>query len=495
MESSGEKPDIGDKIEAALNKPISRRELGSAALKVTGGVAAAGVVAGAEAKWHPIKKLGRRLGLWREGHEAEREIVSWVEDPQAPWPKSVKVGIDAEGLPVKSILPSGEEVRIAVAKSREARERAKHTQEPELCEIVKVPLSPEERIERENRWALPHEFSEAHPEVEKLPEDILSEEELKEKGVTVVPTGKVQLHIRRDAFNEGGPLHVLNNSEVDMTIVLVDGPVVTSGYLNDPAHKPFQHLLGARDSKIVEYRQRKIEEMKNSTAGRAGYEHYFGEFLAGRGEYPDFYANILLDAKAQVPLWEKYMSDEEAYMYMLSSDETKYGAGLYYRHGPIPQHPEDVVLFVSAGSSNFTSDLAYLYFDHEDKLKVRTRPLELRNTNYVEQKSPLVWDFTPNSSQTHPDPETFHLNPDASPSNPNSYPYAGQTPGLVLRHEIGHHELNFKDPAHPNTSEYDTDMRAMRGIREAWERWTASGYKDDLGYNFVFKTPKGIILT
>jgi hypothetical protein len=491
MESSGERPDIGDRIKEKLDEPSSRREVLKKLGIAAGVTATLGAVTAAEKTFHPLRNIGRRFGIGKD-HEIERKIVSWVEDPQHPWPKSVKVGIDAEGLPVKSILPTGEEVKFGAKKAREVRELAKHTQEPEIAEIVGIPVK-EDRENIGNADFIEDHFepTEAHPKVEELPEDVLTEQQLRERGIRIVQTDKVKLYLRKSAFEEGGALHGLDGRGHSINIVLVDGAVVTEELLVDEQHKPFKSLLGKRTKEIQEFRKKKIEESAAIVdRSKAGYAYFFQEYKAGRGEYSTFYANILLDAKAQAPVWKEHITDGEAYVYMASHGATQGdAAGLY-----VSPNNNIANLFVTAGSSEFKSDLAYLYFDHEDKLKVRVKPLEYRQNDYVES-SGSESDYTPRISQTHPDPAGFTLNENAKPSDPKSYPYAGQTPGLVLRHEVAHHELIGGNPKNPNYSEYDTDMRAMRGIREAWEKWVSSGYRDDSGYNFVFQTQRGIILT
>lgn len=83
---------------------------------------------------------------------------------------------------------------------------------------------------------------------------------------------------------------------------------------------------------------------------------------------------------------------------------------------------------------------------------------------------------------------------DASPDKPESYPYGAQTAGLTLRHESAHDEFiaqKFMKGEAPHYSEYDTDMKAMETIRNAWERWERSEFTDNSGYYFIFSLPEG----
>ncbi|MDO8599828.1 MAG: hypothetical protein Q7R44_00240, partial [bacterium] len=99
-----------------------------------------------------------------------------------------------------------------------------------------------------------------------------------------------------------------------------------------------------------------------------------------------------------------------------------------------------------------------------------------------------------NSDQTYPDPSSFKLNPNASPKGPDFYPYGAQTLGFALRHEISHDILmaqQWNNSGTMDTNEYDTDMKAMESLKQAWERWVNSGYKDNSGYPFILRLPDG----
>lgn len=496
---SDQHPDLGDKIEAALQEPVSRRGVLKGFVKggeIAAGVAIVAAVGEVERTLHPIRNIARRLGIGREKGEAERKIVSWVEDPMSLWPQSIKVGIDKEGLPVKGILPTGEEVKFDAAKAREARELAKRTQEPEIVDVVRMLASPEDRKEYEGEI----EYTEAHPKVEKLPEDILSDEELAEKGLRIIPTDDYQLSIRRGAFDEGGPLNASIQAGGNMTIILIDGPAVARGFLSGETDKKFRDLIGEEENDISKYRKKAQEEIEDHIIkSRPGYTHYYDEWRAGKSEYSTFYANILLNAKSQREILYKYTSDAEVYAFMINHDVSG-GAdirGRYFAPGTLP-NPKDTAVFVAVGdldeSIMTTSDFAQLYFDHDDQLKVRTNFLKYRKLEAGASSTRGIVELS-SLSETHPDDSSFSLRGSGSLTDPASYKYATSKNGFIIRHELAHHVLIADNPEGPNYSEYATDERAMQGIADAWKRWKGSNFKDDSGYNFVLQSQKDIILT
>ena len=85
--------------------------------------------------------------------------------------------------------------------------------------------------------------------------------------------------------------------------------------------------------------------------------------------------------------------------------------------------------------------------------------------------------ITPKGKDSHPNPADFLVNPKATSDDPKSYPYSGQTAGQSLRHELEHDLLikqNFIEGKGLDYSEYNTDVGAMNGIQEAWEKWEKS---------------------
>lgn len=428
--------------------------------------------------------------------EVEREIVSWIEDKQAPWPTSIKVGVDAEGIPVKSILPDGTEVGINGVEARRVRELAKQTHEPEMVQILQFPAKEElgSDIEIDDKFFEP---TREHPLVEQIPDDVLSNEELAKRGINIINTNKVNLSIRKSEFEEGGSLHNFRGSH-NMTLILVDGAVVVEELLEDEKLKPYKKLLWGRDSEIKEFRKKRIKETQESIEQtRIPYHAYYEKYLAGDLDFSTFYESLLLNAKAGPKVWQDHITDGEVYMYMRSYGETQGDAAGLYTVDKAFFKKDTSVLFVAAGSTHFKSDLTYMFYDHEDRLQIHTLTPGVREVaDYTESRTGGSRDYTPTLSQTHPNPNSFHLNAEASRTGPRYYPYGGQTIGLTIRHELAHEEMiGSSHPGRVNRNEYDTDMRAMQGIERAWKRWENSDYMDNSGFGFVLRTENGIILT
>ena len=149
------------------------------------------------------------------------------------------------------------------------------------------------------------------------------------------------------------------------------------------------------------------------------------------------------------------------------------------------RNKKEPIIFLAVGQITFDLNREVLFFDKDGHFGADNKNI------FPDVPS----DTRPNPSQTHPNPDDFQMNPNASSNDPKSYPYGAQTPGQSLRHEAEHNVLE----AQGIFNEYHTDMRAMEGIRDAWERWEKSGFTDNSGYYFVFSLPPeeggGYILT
>ena len=155
---------------------------------------------------------------------------------------------------------------------------------------------------------------------------------------------------------------------------------------------------------------------------------------------------------------------------------------------PIRDVP-NTIIFIAVGKSRRPQRDTVLYFTHDGKIRIETNNM-VYNTR----------DRSPQGKQTYPNPKDFAINSWSSPDNPDSYPYGGdqkpgdQKLGFSLRHELTHHELVGKrliNNQPVDASEYNTDIKAMETIRQAWEKWEKSGFTDNSGYYFAFSLPEG----
>lgn len=156
-----------------------------------------------------------------------------TEAPKLPEPEyeylkfdNIKVAIDKDGLPVKYILPDGREVLLDKEKVLKAKESAISSEEPEIIEVIPLPIS------RESQY----KPSVEHPKTSELPKDVLSEDKLKAKRVSIIPAKNTNLYITEGAFAEGGPLESFNKTGTGLTIVLIDGPVISPYFMSDPKY-------------------------------------------------------------------------------------------------------------------------------------------------------------------------------------------------------------------------------------------------------------------
>ncbi len=376
------------------------------------------------------------------------------------------VVVQKDGVPVWITLPDGRKIPIDPTVVMQARASG----EPEVVDVVSLGLSDPYR-------PLPPAPSQKKPETKELPADVLSEEALTARGIRIIQSDQTQLFIRDGAFKKGELLADFNGSGRKLTIVLVDGPVVSSAYMVDSKYDSVRGYLSSLDAQIEVYRSEKVS-MLNQALEEAR-KKLADSVAQGDSEHADFLREVIGSYKTSIFRYTRTASVSEIAQEMESRNNEK--GGLY---AP-PRADGTAVIFLAVGTSKNAETLDILV-DSEGRISV------YQSTSLSGQ------DERPEASDTHPAPEDFVWDPDASADDPSSYPYRMQTPGQGLRHEFFHDQLIEVGGrnGNPNWSEYDTDMAAMQSIRQAHVRWVNSGFTDNTGYSFVFSLPGGgFILT
>lgn len=340
-----------------------------------------------------------------------------------------------------------------------------------------------------------------HPKTSELPKDVLSEGELKKRGVRIIQADNTNLYIREGAFAEGAPLEDHNKSGSQLTIVLVDGPSVSGYAMSHPKYAEFKNLL---PEELAE--QKTVDEYKKLAIGSQEEQvkiwgDYLREIEAGNKDLLRLMSlqkmrNEILSSKTMLRVYgimsEQDIRDEMAIMFSRA-------AGLYrpreLRERPVIglQQGEEVentrrylhnsIIFLAVGHHE-SKKYNVLYFTPEGELNIF--PFVGVGAS-LKPKRPLL-------NQTHPDPKEFKFMNYVYVDN-TSYLFGAQTPGLSLRHELEHHNAAVfswvEKGEKPVSNEFDTDIKSMKGIRDAWEKWEQSGFTDNSGYYFVFSLPEG----
>lgn len=435
-------PQVGSDF---LGKSVSRRSLLAWGLKGAA-VAAAYTAVGCEAA--PKKP----------------DVVDVVTTPEnALEVNGYKIFINGEGLPYKYKDPAGQETEFDIKAVQASRESALKREESEVVDLIPVPPS--------SFISSTVSYSPDHPETSKLPDDVLSEAELREHGIKIIQADNTTLSIRKGAFENGGPLAQFDGKR-KLIIAVLDAPAVIYSAAQDSKYDEVRKLLHQKEIYVKNYRFVKvaqIEEEINNLRNDASVKAAVGQ-------------DTLLSLKVLEYEYRHTITDEQ--IAFEASVDTAEAAGQYF-YPDISGITDTAVVFIAAGSYNRPSGLIRVFFDSNGNCQV----------DHTDDTEYIGGDYSPQASQTYPDPLKFRFNKNAKADIPGSYPYGGQTAGQILRHELEHDEL-IAESTKPNFSEYYTDINAMEEIRNARFSWLESGYKDNSGYCFVFSlNDGGYILT
>lgn len=396
--------------------------------------------------------------------------------------------LDQDGIPTYYQLPDGSKYVFDKQEAIKLREKAIAGKEPEIVALIPIPKTEDTNDSTFSQTPKPSE----HPVYTELPADVVPETELKEKyGISILQAENTQLSIRKGAFEAGNLLADYASGKYKLNIILVPGPFVSDIFLQDAKYAEIREWLYGSDeqhkpptkAEIDIYRQQQI------TAAKAALDDY-----RRNGNVEDFilsYKHLIAEAEQ--------LTDEEIALKLIQNWGSESYAGLYHAGKKAGENSPSYV-FVAVGKKQATQEKQLIYFTSEGNIVVATS---------LRISSPGL---DPKPDQSFPDPASFIRNPDASPEKPWTYPYGGQTPGQVLRHELGHdllisgsqrnHSINeFTDDKGNvdydayikamlgDRSEYNTDELAMAGIAQAWELWQQQD--SDKGYYFVFSLPGG----
>ncbi|OGD87195.1 hypothetical protein A2870_03540 [Candidatus Curtissbacteria bacterium RIFCSPHIGHO2_01_FULL_41_11] len=390
--------------------------------------------------------------------EATEDIFVVVKDRYGL--NQIEVMFTDDGLPIKCRLEDGCVVLFDQEAVKMAREKAIVSEEPEIIDVILTPQKPEADNDIEPKY-----FSKSKPLRESLPDDVLSEAELAQKGIKIIQSDNTELYIRKQAFEKGNLLEDFTGGGRKLTIVLVNGSVISPNLLKDTKYEGIRDTLHRREVDIESFKAYLIglnldvvdlerEYLKKVKSG------------GSRDEYDDqIHHDVISSLKAEIFEYENLWTDDRILVELVAQN-TGEAAGYYIR-----RTNKDEVIFVAVGENAPDPKRIRLYFDQEGKFQIAD------GKSYTAGRG-----FTPTLGQNFPSPEEFRRNMDASRDKKRSYPYGAQKIGQVLRHELAHRKT---------LNEYDADMTAMDTISQAWATWKDSGYKDDGGYYFVFRLPEG----
>ncbi len=396
-----------------------------------------------------------------------------------------KLFLNQEGLPLKYATEDGKEIFFDIGEMRNAKAQAISSGEPEVAALI-----------TDHSKSIQHDgynmHSIEHPEVPDLPDDVLSEKELNNKGVGIVQADNTNFYIREGAFAKGGPLEAFNSTGRKLTIVLVNAPVLSEYLLDDPKYTEFIKFLPEEVRKkesIDEYRARKINSLKDE----------LNLSRIKKQAESSGSNNTILDIKYALRQY-KDMTNEEILLEMAldsTNIEGKYSPILIETVSQSSgseitrkRSVDNSVIFIAVGGSKIGQNNKVVYFTPDGKLR-----------SFTSSGAGYNKDNSPNQIQTHPNPKRFTIL-SGGPTNSRSYVYGGVTAGQRARHEFGHDKLvaqEFLKGNEPDYSEYNADVIAMEGIESACETWEKSGFTDNSGFHFVFSLPPeqggGYILT
>jgi hypothetical protein len=135
----------------------------------------------------------------------------------------VQVEVNEEGLPFKYSLPNGIDGTFDVSQMRIFRNKAIVQQEVEFASHMSYEGPSFDEIYKE---------SPEKPRTLELPKDVMSEDELRQKGVEIIQ-GDTKLYIRHQAFEADGPLAAFDGQGRKLIIAAVDGPYDDKEFMRD----------------------------------------------------------------------------------------------------------------------------------------------------------------------------------------------------------------------------------------------------------------------
>jgi len=426
--------------------------------------------------------------------------------------ETTELELDKDGIPTKVIVSGDKEIpidedtrnKIALLKSQG------NPTEPEIIKVIKIPA---QYVEPQNQDPL------KHPVLKELPKDVLQKEDLAKKGINIYQASSTNLFIRDSAFKEGGALNEFVKykelyPDAQLNIILADSSRPHAAYITDKSVpteivnqlNKYDNSKNISSSDLENYRNKKIADwQRNLENARKDYQQALS---SNDSEKIEAAATLVADTKTQIEK-AKLMTQAEIKNELLPTKES----GIFYTHLGTTYHSATIIIGVGNDDSQNYSTVAIQMNPDGSVIKRQS-----------DQSGDSLNVNAPNSSMSRPNPGSFSLNQYAKPNNPESYPYGVQQTGQILRHEIEHFNLiqvpqgqleqdmkrwnqelsewykvkNNPNPkpqpktgekSNSNKSEYDTDMGAMKGIQNAWEKCKAKQFKNCSEYSFIFSLP------
>jgi hypothetical protein len=374
--------------------------------------------------------------------------------------------------------------------------------------------------------APPEVFSKEHPEIKDLPDDVVSEEKLKEYGVSIIQVNKTKdsplLYIRQNAFGKDGIFAEQTASGDKLTIVVIDGYVLAGNYLfSDLAQGENPELQELEDRFSSSYLKRMLpvivppaplngpdDRFDNPEKSNEVVLNSFAESkVLELEEYIEEYKNSIKTAKENdkasleaelkhVLIRQKAFRDgtfsESQLLELFMLDLWKYPGKERPYIDPAISIPDLVKV-----CGRYFSNPALLK-ENTIFLLVRKKQSAINQYGLFMNKDGLIdletaWEFLDETSTT-PDLTKTYSNPDGipvvsdDPDNKEGY-IIGSPNGnalVTLEHEEIHRKQDLEGASYNET---DADQRTLDFLARATKRLVASGYTDDTGFPFVLKIP------
>lgn len=391
--------------------------------------------------------------------------------------EGVEISYDKNRLPVSYKTYDGVVHKIDEVRMKDAIVAAERSGEPELLELIKLPLE----SEKEHIVDI-----EKHPTFTELPSTALSPEQLKERGVEIYQTKDTELYFNKAAFEEGGPLAAFNNTGRKLRVVLVDAAVTsTDGLNNGPYPEDVKKLLVEKQESIEKFRQDELQEWKQRLE-KTKQELVVAQQSQNKAKIEsqlEFIASI----KYQILTLEKASTDE---LIVMRSGGGTDAVGLYM-HPPV--YPSLVEAYRKAGKPFIDDTPATIFISVGKELPpsiiFTAFPDGTVHTN-VNMRMGLTSNRKPGLQGSFMNP--YEIKPkQTDPSNMREYAVGTIVDAsFVLAHEIGHDMGMAQKPIKGeglDAHEAFADHAGLDMLKPGWDKWEKSGYKDTSGAIFTWK--------
>jgi hypothetical protein len=388
--------------------------------------------------------------------DAIKESIEWDGENIAYQHKGVSVYADTfSGVLTRWNDSLGNGSNFNLERLLETNQRAMQTKKVQLSEVVRVNTSSEIVNNKKVEKLLP----------DKMPEDILSKEEIREKGVIIVGSENVDLHIRKSAFEKGGLLEYYNgDSNRKLTILITDAATISRRAFRGERYKEYSELLDKvfpHDKDSYNVVKARIDKLQDTSS--------MGE----------------LDYLSIAEIEELKSIDEEELVEKGINSSVR---GYYLTQGHETGVTDSAVILLAVGER--PEGLDFLRVFTYPKENVFQPELSLLNLN-TSLKLPPIEGLSKQQSYISPD-DLHELPPEEAKYFTNLPLYLPElkTQGFVLIHEICH-DIKLRKPTGDvkfDWNEKETDRIAGEFVKEANDKLTLNG--DDSGYSLVFVLKK-----